>query len=162
MWHSRLRIQCCHCSGLGRCYGKDLIPGLGISTCYRYSQKKKKYRPIPPSQTSPLTLPWSHPPPYIPNSSKPLICFPFSVIFSLQKYYINGLYIVYIFLSLGWFFCLALFLFLSFQAYGHSQARGQIRSAAACLHHSHSNATSATYTTAQEQGQGLIPRPHGY
>ena len=31
MWLSRLRILCCHCSGLGCCRGTGLIPGLGIS-----------------------------------------------------------------------------------------------------------------------------------
>ena len=33
-WLSRLRIQCCHCSGV------DSIPGLESSTCCRHSQKK--------------------------------------------------------------------------------------------------------------------------
>ena len=55
-----------------------------------------------------------------------------------------------------WTFCfiyiylfLFLFIFLLFRAvpvtYGSSQARGQIRAAAASLHHSHSNARSLTY-----------------
>ena len=30
--HSGLRIQCCHCTGLGHCYGVGLIPGLGTFT----------------------------------------------------------------------------------------------------------------------------------
>ena len=42
LWCSGLRIQCCHCSGSGRCYGVGLILGLGTSTCPRSSQKKKK------------------------------------------------------------------------------------------------------------------------
>ena len=42
MWHIRLRIQHYHCSSSGSCCGADLIPGLGISTCYECSQKRKK------------------------------------------------------------------------------------------------------------------------
>ena len=59
-------------------------------------------------------------------------------------------------------------------AYGGSQARGQIRSVAAGLHHSHSNARSKSplqpipQLTAMpdpqptEQGQGSNPRPQGH
>lgn len=32
LWSSRLGT-CCHCSGWGRCYGANLITGLGIPTC---------------------------------------------------------------------------------------------------------------------------------
>lgn len=42
LWHSMLRSQHCHCSGLGHCFGIGLIPGKGTSTCYRLGQKKKK------------------------------------------------------------------------------------------------------------------------
>ena len=42
LWCSKLRIWCCHCSGLGHHYGLGLLPGLGTSTCHRCSQKKKK------------------------------------------------------------------------------------------------------------------------
>ena len=40
-------------------------------------------------------------------------------------------------------------------AYGGSQVRGQIRAVATCLHHSHSNARSATYTTAHGNAGSL-------
>ena len=36
MWHSGLRIQCCHCSSLGCCCG------LGTSACCWHGQKEKK------------------------------------------------------------------------------------------------------------------------
>lgn len=45
LWHSMLRSQHCHCSGLGHCFGIGLIPGKGTSTCYRLGQKKKKITP---------------------------------------------------------------------------------------------------------------------
>ena len=38
VWLSGLRIQCCHCNGLG------LIPGLATSTCHQSNQKKKRKR----------------------------------------------------------------------------------------------------------------------
>ena len=38
LWHSRLRICCCHCS-LGHCYGASLIPGPGTCACHGCSQK---------------------------------------------------------------------------------------------------------------------------
>ena len=45
MWCSRLRIRCCHCSGLGHCCVEaGLIPGLGTSTCYGRGQIKRKKR----------------------------------------------------------------------------------------------------------------------
>ena len=40
--HRGLRIQHCHCRGLGSCCGKDPIPGLGTSTYCRCGKKKKK------------------------------------------------------------------------------------------------------------------------
>ena len=42
LWRSKLRIQCCHYSGLGHSCGSGLIPGLGTSTCHEHGQKKKK------------------------------------------------------------------------------------------------------------------------
>ena len=36
LWHSGLRMQCCHCCGTSS------IPGSGTPACCRYSQKKKK------------------------------------------------------------------------------------------------------------------------
>ena len=52
LWHSMLRSQHCHCSGLGHCFGIGLIPGKGTSTCYRPGQKKKKNH----SQGHPRTM----------------------------------------------------------------------------------------------------------
>ena len=58
--------------------------------------------------------------------------------------------------------------------YGSSQARGQIRAAAASLHHRHSNARpeqrlrpapqlmATSHFSPTEWGQGLSPSPHGY
>ena len=46
LWCSGLRIQHCHCSGVGHCHGMGLIPGLGTSTCYRCGKKKLKKRRI--------------------------------------------------------------------------------------------------------------------
>ena len=76
------------------------------------------------------------------------------------------------------FFFFPFFFFLLFRAelmaYGGSQARGQIRAAAAALHHSHSNSRSKTrlWPTPQlmampdprptEWGQGWNPHPDGY
>ena len=36
MWHSRLRIQCFHCCGVGS------VPGLGTSTCLRGRREQRK------------------------------------------------------------------------------------------------------------------------
>ena len=36
-WHSRLRIQHCHCYSLGHCCVAHLIPGPGTSACCRCS-----------------------------------------------------------------------------------------------------------------------------
>ena len=41
MWHSRLRIWCCHCSCLGRCCGACSTPGPGTASCHRHGQEKK-------------------------------------------------------------------------------------------------------------------------
>ena len=48
LWHSRLRISHCRCSGSGRCYGSGhccgsgSIPGPGTSTCCGCSQKERE------------------------------------------------------------------------------------------------------------------------
>ena len=46
LWSSRLRVQCCHCRGLGRCCGRGSIPGLGTFTGCQQGQKKvfKKFK----------------------------------------------------------------------------------------------------------------------
>ena len=44
MWHSGLRIQHCLSCESGYNYYMDSIPGLGASTCYKCSPKKKKKR----------------------------------------------------------------------------------------------------------------------
>ena len=76
-------------------------------------------------------------------------------------------------------FFLLFFLFSFFfqgctTAYGGSQARGQIKTVAASLHHSHSKAGSELCLRPTphlmatpdpqptERGQGLNPQPHGY
>ena len=46
LWGSWLRVQRCHCSGLGRCCGVGSIPGLETSTCLGCSQIKKKKNPM--------------------------------------------------------------------------------------------------------------------
>jgi len=43
-WHSRLKIQLCHCSGSGCYCGVGLTPGLETSTCLGCGQKKKKLK----------------------------------------------------------------------------------------------------------------------
>ena len=43
LWHSGLRIWCCHCSSLGHCCGAGSIPGPGTSICYGCGQKKKNH-----------------------------------------------------------------------------------------------------------------------
>ena len=45
-WHSRLRIQCCHCCGSDHCCGLGLIPGPRTSICHGSSQKKWKKKSI--------------------------------------------------------------------------------------------------------------------
>ena len=55
LWHSGLRIQHCHCSGLDHCCGPGSLPGPRTSTCCRQSQKKKK--------SSSVLVPHPHPPP---------------------------------------------------------------------------------------------------
>ena len=40
LWCSRLKIQHCHCRGLGCCCGTSSILGLGTSICYGCCQKK--------------------------------------------------------------------------------------------------------------------------
>ena len=44
LWHSGLRIQCCHCSSWGCCCGACLIPGLGTSSCPGCSQNKQNFK----------------------------------------------------------------------------------------------------------------------
>ena len=39
LWHSRLRIQHCHCSSLGLCYGVGSIPGRENFTCCGWAKK---------------------------------------------------------------------------------------------------------------------------
>ena len=41
-WHSRLRIQCCHCSGSSHSYGTGSALGLGASTCLGHGSNKTK------------------------------------------------------------------------------------------------------------------------
>ena len=43
-WHSRLRIQHCHCNVLGHCSGTGSVLGPGTSTSHVCSQKKKRRR----------------------------------------------------------------------------------------------------------------------
>ena len=42
MWHSRLQVWHCLCSGSGCSCGSDLIPGPGTSVCCGCGQKRKK------------------------------------------------------------------------------------------------------------------------
>ena len=44
LWCSRLRIQCCHWSGLSHCWGAGTIPGPGMSTCCRRAPHQKKLK----------------------------------------------------------------------------------------------------------------------
>lgn len=39
LWHRRLRIPCCHCSGSGSNCGAGLIPGPETSVCHGHGQK---------------------------------------------------------------------------------------------------------------------------
>ena len=43
-WCSKLRIQHCHCSGLGCCCGMDPVPGRGTSICHGRGTQKKRQR----------------------------------------------------------------------------------------------------------------------
>ena len=42
LWYSRLSIQHCHCSSLGRCCGMGSIPGPGTAICQWGGDQKKK------------------------------------------------------------------------------------------------------------------------
>ena len=42
MWLRKLRIWYCHCCDLGFCCGVVSIPSPGTSTCFGYSQQKRK------------------------------------------------------------------------------------------------------------------------
>ena len=42
LWHSMLRIRCCHCSSSGHCYDSGSIPGPGTSHTHTQQKKKKK------------------------------------------------------------------------------------------------------------------------
>ena len=42
LWHIRLRIWHCHCSGLGGCCGLGLVPGPDTSACLWHGQNKDK------------------------------------------------------------------------------------------------------------------------
>ena len=42
LWCRGLRIQHCHCSSSGSCFGAVLTPGQVTSVCCRHSKKKKK------------------------------------------------------------------------------------------------------------------------
>ena len=37
-----VRIQCCHCSGSGHCYGAGLVPCLGTSKRHGYGRKRER------------------------------------------------------------------------------------------------------------------------
>ena len=43
LWHSRLRIQHCHCSNSGHCCGMGLLPGMETSPCHGCGQKKSEF-----------------------------------------------------------------------------------------------------------------------
>ena len=43
-FHSGLRIQLCHCSGLSHCCDAVSVPGLGTSICHGHDQKRGKNR----------------------------------------------------------------------------------------------------------------------
>ena len=40
--HIRLKICCCHCSGLDHCYGTASVLGPGTCTCCRYGPQKRE------------------------------------------------------------------------------------------------------------------------
>ena len=42
LWHSGLRIWCCHCSTSGGCCGSGSVPGPGTSTSYSPGQRRKQ------------------------------------------------------------------------------------------------------------------------
>ena len=42
LWHSELRIQCCHSYGVNHSCGSNSSPGPGTSTCRRWDQKRTK------------------------------------------------------------------------------------------------------------------------
>ena len=44
LWHSRLRIQHCHCSGSGNCHGAGLIPGPELPHAMGTKNKTKPQR----------------------------------------------------------------------------------------------------------------------
>ena len=44
LWHSGLRIWCCHCSCSGCHCATGSIPGPGTSTCHGKEKKRKKGR----------------------------------------------------------------------------------------------------------------------
>ena len=44
LWHSRLRIQHCHCRGSGHCSDTGSIPGLGNLHATGVAKKKKNHK----------------------------------------------------------------------------------------------------------------------
>ena len=44
VWHSWLRILCCHCRGSGCCCGVGSVPDPGPYTCHGHRPKKKKQK----------------------------------------------------------------------------------------------------------------------
>ena len=60
IWHSRLSIQRCNCSGSGHSCGAGSIPGPGTSTCHRHTPKtkNKQKRQLPCSSNNFEFLLW--------------------------------------------------------------------------------------------------------
>ena len=50
MWHSRLRIWYCHCSGPGHCCGTGSIPVLGTSVCHECGKTNRQTKTKTPQQ----------------------------------------------------------------------------------------------------------------
>lgn len=42
LWHNRLRIRHCHCSGSGHCFGPSSIPGSGPPCAMGMAKRKKQ------------------------------------------------------------------------------------------------------------------------
>ena len=141
LWCSGLKIQHCHCSGLGHCSGTGSTSGAGASTgtSEKKSISSQQIISVLIRKHSGLTMCLSY-----------VSLHRFSCIGGLQPSVLNSwcfhsdqsepLFNFYLFILFIYFSCHFRAAPMAPMAYGNSQTRGRIRAAAASLHHSHARA----------------------
>ena len=134
-------IQHYHCSSLGHCCGTGLVPGLGTSSCQK--ERKKEGRKDGRKKESKIDYTYT---------KEEYFRVAYSGTLHIQTFQLQ--FNFYLFICLFIYLCCLFALSRAApEAYGGSQARGQIGAVAADLHQSHSY---TTYTTAHGNAGSLI------